>query len=134
MEIANTLDFGRHFNAINGDQEAPRRVRGQLELRARQATRSPSAAIFLTTTSGSFTIPFDPAYAVFPNLSAFLGVAPFAGPFAVMFGFSQAPDGTRPPAPPGFTGPANLPVFNAQTHPDNAAQSLRAVRAGSVAR
>ncbi|HTS49044.1 MAG TPA: TonB-dependent receptor, partial [Bryobacteraceae bacterium] len=122
LEIANTLDFGRHFNAINADQEARVEFADSLSY-VRGGHTFTFGGDFSYDHIGFFYDPFDPAYAVFPNLNAFLGVAPFAGPFAVTFGFSQAPDGTRPPAPPGFTGPANLPIFNAQTHPDNASQS-----------
>ncbi|HUJ50605.1 MAG TPA: TonB-dependent receptor [Bryobacteraceae bacterium] len=122
LEIANTLDFGRHFNAINADQEARVEFADSLSY-VRGSHTFTFGGDFSYDHIGFFYDPFDPAYAVFPNLSAFLGIAPFAGPFAVTFGFSEAPDGTRPPAPPGFAGPANLPIFNAQTHPDNASQS-----------
>ncbi len=122
LEIANTLDIGRHFNAINADQEARVEFADSLSY-VRGSHTFTFGGDFSYDHIGFFYDPFDPAYAVFPNLSAFLGVAPFAGPFAVTFGFSEGADGTRPPAPPGFTGPANLPIFNAQTHPDNASQS-----------
>ncbi|HYL37349.1 MAG TPA: TonB-dependent receptor, partial [Bryobacteraceae bacterium] len=122
LEIANTLDMGRHFNAINGDGEA----RVEIGDSVSDVTGSHTISV-----GGDFSYdhiefnydPFDPAYAVFPNLNAFLGAAPFGGPFAVVFGFSEGAEGTRPAAPAGFTGPANLPVFNRQTHPDNAAES-----------
>lgn len=122
LEIANTLDMGRHFNAINGDQEARVELADSLSY-ARGGHTFAFGADFSYDHIGFFYDPFDPAYAVFPNLAAFLGTPPFAGPFAVVFGFSEAPDGTRPPAPPGFTGPANIPAFNSQLHPDNAASS-----------
>ena len=122
IEIANTLDFGRHFNAINADQEARVEFADSLSY-VRGGHTFTFGGDFSYDHIGFFYDPFDPAYAVFPNLSGFLGVAPFAGPFAVTFGFSEGADGTRPAAPPGFTGPANLPIFNAQTHPDNASQS-----------
>ena len=122
LEIANTLDMGRHFNAINGDQEARVEFADNLSY-VRGSHTFVFGADFSYDHIGFFYDPFDPAYAVFPNLSAFLGTAPFTGPFAVTFGFSEGPDGTRPPAPPGFTGPANIPIFNSELHPDNAAES-----------
>ena len=122
LEIANTLDMGRHFNAINGDQEARAEFADNLSY-VRGSHTFAFGADFSYDHIAFFYDPFDPAYAVFPNLSAFLGTAPFASPFAVVFGFSEGPDGTRPPAPSGFTGPANIPVFNQQLHPDNAAYS-----------
>ena len=120
LQIANTLDLGRHFNAINADQEARFQAGDSLSLVRGSHTIS-FGGDFSYDHIDFFYDPFDPAYAVFPNLSAFLGTAPFAGPFAVVFGFSEAADGTRPAAPPGFKGPANLPIYNQQTHPDNAA-------------
>src|SRR5579883_694647 len=122
LQIANTLDIGRHFNAINADQEARAELADSLSY-VRGTHTLTLGGDFSYDHIGFFYDPFDPAYAVFPNLNAFLGVAPFASPFAVVFGFSEAADGTRPPAPAGFGGPANLPIFNAQTHPDNAAES-----------
>ncbi|HEX6894202.1 MAG TPA: hypothetical protein VF146_02960, partial [Bryobacteraceae bacterium] len=122
LQIANTLDFGRHFNGINADQEARVELGDSLSY-VRGSHTLAFGGDFSYDHIGFSYDPFDPAYAVFPNLSAFLGVAPFASPFAVVFGFSEASDGTRPPVPAGFSGPANLPIFNAQTHPDNAAES-----------
>jgi hypothetical protein len=52
----------------------------------------------------------DPAFAVFPNLNAFLGRPPFAGTFPVVFSYRVGPDGTRPPAPVGFSRSANQGV------------------------
>jgi len=122
LEIANTLDFGRHFNAINADQESRVEIGDSLSLV--RGTHSMSfGGGFSYDHIAFFYDPFDPGYAVFPNLSAFLGTAPFTSPFAVVFGFSVAPDGSRPPAPPGFSGPANIPAYNQQTHPDNLATS-----------
>lgn len=122
LEIANTLDMGRHFNAINGVQETRLEFGDSLSYVHGSHTFA-FGGDFSYDHIGFFYDPFDPAYAVFPNLSGFLGTAPFRGPFAVVFGFSEAPDGTRPPAPSGFSGPANIPVFNQQLHPDNTAQS-----------
>jgi hypothetical protein len=122
LQIANTLDLGRHFNAINGDQETRVEIGDNLSYVWRTHTISLGGGFSYDHIS-FFYDPFDPAYTVFPNLNAFLGIAPFPGPFAVVFGFTIAPDGTRPPAPAGFTAPANLPAFNQQTHPDNAANS-----------
>jgi len=122
LEIANTLDMGRHFNAINGDQEARVELGDNLSWIRGNHTFA-FGGDFSYDHIAFFYDPFDPAYAVFPNLSAFLGTAPFAAPFAVVFGFSEGPDGTRPPAPANFSGPTNIPVYNAQLHPDNAAYS-----------
>jgi hypothetical protein len=48
----------------------------------------------------------DPAFAIFPNLNAFLGKPPFGPtPFAVVFAYRVGPDGARPPAPKGFNRP-----------------------------
>jgi hypothetical protein len=53
----------------------------------------------------------DPAFAVFPNLNAFLGEPPFGpAPFAVVFAYRVGPDGARPSAPKGFNRPANQGV------------------------
>ncbi len=123
LEIANTLDMGRHFNAVDGYKEfrfeagdAMTWVRGNHMIRA-GGDVSPTSDHF-------FYDPFDPAYIVFPNLSAFLGTAPFTAPFIVTFGFSEAPDGTRPAAPSGFTAPANLPAYNSYVHTSNAQTSV----------
>ena len=123
LEIANTLDMGRHFNAINGDQEARAELGDSLSY-VRGSHIFAFGGDFSYDHIGFFYDPFDPAYAVFPNLSAFLGTAPFAAPFAVVFGFSEAPDGTRPAAPAGFAGPANIPAFNPTLHPGNAVHSF----------
>jgi hypothetical protein len=123
LEIANTLDMGRHFNAINGDQEARFQAGDSVSL-ARGSHTFGFGGDFSYDHIGFFYDPFDPAYAVFPNLSAFLGTAPFASPFAVVFGFSEAPDGTRPAAPAGFSGPANIPAYSSTLHPSNVAQSV----------
>jgi hypothetical protein len=122
LQIANTLDMGRHFNAVNGDRETRVELGDSLSYVLGSHTIS-IGGDFSYDHIAFYYDPFDPAYAVFPNLSAFLGTAPFASPFAVVFGFSQAADGTRPAAPAGFSGPANIPVFNQQTHPGNAAES-----------
>lgn len=123
LQIANTLDLGRHFNAVGGYTEfrfeagdALAWVRGNHTFRA-GGNVSPAHDDF-------FYDPFDPAYIVFPNLNAFLGAAPFASPLVVTFGFSVAPDGTRPPAPPGWASPANLPAYNSFVHPSNAQTSV----------
>ncbi len=123
LQIANTLDMGRHFNAINGDRETRVEIGDSLSAAAGTHTFSVGGG-FSYDRIAFFYDPFDPAYAVFPNLNAFLGAAPFPGPFAVVFGFAQGADGTRPPAPAGFSAPANLPIFNSQTHPDSAASSF----------
>jgi hypothetical protein len=53
----------------------------------------------------------DSATVIFPNLDAFLGRPPFGPtPFAVVFAYTVGPDGTRPPAPANFSGPANQRV------------------------
>lgn len=116
LQIANTLDMGRHFNAINGDQETRVEIGDSLSAVLGAHTFSFGGTLSYDHI-GFFYDPFDPAYAVFPNLNTFLGT------FAVVFGFAQGADGTRPPAPAGFTAPANLPVFNQQVHPDNTAES-----------
>ena len=123
LQIANTLDMGRHFNAVGGYTEfrfeasdAITWARGNHLIRAGGAV-SPASDQF-------FYDPFDPAYIVFPNLNAFLGVAPFPSVLVVTFGFSVAPDGTRPSAPPGWTGPANLPAYNSYVHQSNAQTSV----------
>jgi carboxypeptidase family protein/TonB-dependent receptor-like protein len=122
LQIANTLDLGRHFNAINADQETRLEIGDSLSLVRGNHAMSFGGG-FSYDHIAFFYDPFDPAYAVFPNLSALLGTAPFAAPFAVVFGFSIAPDGARPPAPRRFVAPANIPAYNQQTHPDNVATS-----------
>ncbi|HEV2689358.1 MAG TPA: TonB-dependent receptor, partial [Bryobacteraceae bacterium] len=120
LQIANTLDMGRHFNAINGDREARVEIGDNLSYARGKHTFTLGGDLSYDHINFAYD-PFDPAYAVFPNLNGFLGKPPFPGPFAVVFGFAEGPDGTRPPAPQGFTGPANIPIFNQQVHPDNAA-------------
>jgi TonB dependent receptor-like, beta-barrel len=122
LQIANTLDMGRHFNAINGDDETRVEIGDNLSAVRGSHTYSIGGDFSYDHIAFAYD-PFDPAYAVFPNLNAFLGTAPFPGPFAVVFGFAQGADGARPPAPAAFTAPANLPVFSQQIHPDNSAES-----------
>lgn len=119
LQIANTLDLGRHFNAVNAARETRFEAGDSLSVSKGAHTFRFGGGIS-TTSDHFFYDPFDPAYAVFPNLNAFLGKAPFPSPFfAVTFGFTEAADGTRPAAPKGFTGPANLPVFDQTTRPSN---------------
>ncbi len=55
LQIANTLDMGRHFNAINGDQEARVEIGDSLSAVV-GCIPCRSAEIFLTTISTSSTI------------------------------------------------------------------------------
>ncbi|HYL77952.1 MAG TPA: TonB-dependent receptor [Bryobacteraceae bacterium] len=119
LQIANTLDLGRHFNAVNAARETRFEAADSLSLAMGRHTIRLGGDIS-TARDHFFYDPFDPAYAVFPNLNAFLGKAPFGSPFfAVTFGFAEGADGTRPAAPKGFTGPANLPTFDRVVRPSN---------------
>ncbi|MBZ5602293.1 MAG: TonB-dependent receptor [Acidobacteriia bacterium] len=116
LSIANTLDMGRHFNAIDGFNESRFEIaEGITWIRGAHTFR---AGGNITRTGDDFFYdPFDPAYAVFPNLNAFLGVAPFNGPFAVTFGFTVLPDGTHPSDPKGFTSLPGMTAFEQQIRP-----------------
>lgn len=118
LQIANTLDMGRHFNAVNGYQE--RRFQVVDNLSYAKGSHTLSFGGGLSNAHDRFYYdPFDPSYSVFPNLNAFSGKPPFPGPFAVVFGFAIAPDGTRPAALKDFSAPANIPAYNARVHPEN---------------
>lgn len=119
LSISNTLDMGRHFNAINGDHETRVELSDGVSMVRRGGHTVSIGGAFSYDRIAFFYDPFDPAYAVFPNLSSFLAPTPFA----VVFGFSQAADGTRPAAPAAFAGPANIPVFNSNLHPETNAFS-----------
>lgn len=119
LSIANTLDIGRHFNAIDGFGES-RFETGEAMTWVRRAHTFRAGANFTRTGDDFFYDPFDPAYAVFPNLNAFLGLAPFSGPFAVTFGFTVLPDGTHPAAPKGFTSLPGLTAFGSRIRPQTA--------------
>ncbi|MBX9603108.1 MAG: TonB-dependent receptor [Bryobacteraceae bacterium] len=110
LQISNTLDMGRHFNAIERARERRFDFSDTLSwTRGRHVIR---AGGVVSHTSDTFTYnPFDPGYAIFPNLNAFLGRGFGATPFAVVFGYVAGANGERPPALPGFPGPANLPAF-----------------------
>src|SRR5579871_514507 len=118
VQIANTLDMGRHFNAVNGAQEFRFEAADSLSYTlGRHLLRFGGT---ISTTKDAFSYdPYDPAYIVFPNLAGFLGQRPFTGPFVVTFGFVEGPDGTRPAAPKGWTMPANEPIFDNYTHRTN---------------
>lgn len=125
LEIANTLDMGRHFNAIDGYSEfrfeasdAMTWVKGTHMIRV-GADVSPVSEHF-------YYDPFDPAYIVFPNLNGFLGLAPFNAPYVVTFGYSEMPNGNRPNAPAGFTSQANLPAYNSYVHQSSALTTVGA--------
>ena len=115
LQIANTLDMGRHFNAIDGYNEfrleagdAVTWVRGAHMIRA-GVNVSPVSEHF-------YYDPFDPAYIVFPNLNGFLGLAPFNASYIVTFGYAEMPNGNRPNAPAGFATQANVPGFGSYVH------------------
>lgn len=111
LQIANTLDMGRHFNAIDGSAERRIDVANTITYTRGAHTLRAGGSIYHTR-DRFFYNPFDPAFVIFPNLNAFLGRPPFPPfPFAVVFGYSLAPDGTRPPAPPDFSSSANLPAY-----------------------
>jgi Carboxypeptidase regulatory-like domain/TonB dependent receptor len=123
LQIANTLDLGRHFNAIDGYSEfrfemsdAVTWVKGGHTFRFGGEV-SPVLEHF-------YYDPFDPAYIVFPNLNAFVGLPPFNAPFVVTFGFSETPNGSRPSAPVGFAGPADVPAFNSYVHQSSSLTSV----------
>jgi hypothetical protein len=110
LQISNTLDMGRHFNAIERARERRFDFSDTVSwTRGRHVIRGGGIVSY---TSDTFTYnPFDPGYAIFPNLNAFLGRGFGGTPFAVVFGYVTGPSGERPPATPGFPGPANLPAF-----------------------
>ena len=125
LQIANTLDMGRHFNAIDGYNEfrfeasdAVTWVKGTHMFRVGGVV-SPVSEHF-------YYDPFDPAYIVFPNLNGFLGLAPFNAPYIVTFGFSEMPNGNRPNAPAGFTSQANFNAYNSYIHQSTALTSVGA--------
>jgi len=118
LQIANTLDMGRNFNAVNGASEFRFQAGdGVSYVKGNHTFRF--GGDISTAQDQFFYDPYDPAYIVFPNLAAFLGQAPFKGPFIVTFGFTVAPDGTRPAAPKNWAAPANLPAFNNFVHQTN---------------
>src|SRR5579872_1791667 len=119
LSIANTLDLGRHFNAIDGFNESRFEIaQGITWVHGAHTIRL--GGDFTRTGDDFFYDPFDPAYAVFPNLNAFLGLPPFNGPFAVTFGFTVKPDGTHPPNPKGFTSLPGMTAFDQYIHPQTA--------------
>ena len=125
LQIANTLDMGRHFNAIDGYNEfrfeasdAVTWVKGTHMFRVGGVV-SPVSEHF-------YYDPFDPAYIVFPNLNGFLGLAPFNAPYIVTFGFSEMPNGNRPNAPAGFTSQANFTAYSSYIHQSTALTSVGA--------
>jgi hypothetical protein len=116
LSIANTLDIGRHFNAIDGFNESRFEIaEGLTWVRGAHTIRA--GGDFSRTGDDFFYDPFDPAYAVFPNLNGFLGIAPFPGPFAVTFGFTVLPNGTHPNAPAGFTSLPGMTAFAQHIRP-----------------
>ena len=125
LSIANTLDIGRHFNAIDGFNESRVEVaEGITWVRGSHMFRA--GGNFTRTGDDFFYDPFDPAYAVFPNLNAFLGIAPFSGPFAVTFGFTVLPDGSHPSDPKGFASLPGLTAFSQHIRPQTAQQHFGA--------
>jgi len=116
LQIPYTLDMGRHINATDGSSE--RRYEFGDTLSYTRGTHNLSfGGKLYHLRLGLFLNSGDPGIAIFPNLDAFFGRPPFPPlPFVVTFGFTTAADGTRPPAPAGFTRSANLPVFEALLH------------------
>jgi outer membrane receptor protein involved in Fe transport len=115
IQIPYTLDLGRHTNASDATREM-RFEFGDTLSYTRGAHNWKFGGKFYHLRFNIFLDAGDPGFGLFPNLDAFLGRPPFPPfPFAVIFGFAQAPDGARPPAPLGFTRSANLPAFAALT-------------------
>src|SRR5262249_45744153 len=112
LQIPNTLDMGRHVNAVDGTREM--RFEGGDTLSYLHGSHTTKVGGTFYHLRQDFRLDVaDPALALFPNLDAFFGKPPFPPfPFAVLFQFVIGPDGSRPAAPQGFKTSANLPAFD----------------------
>ena len=128
LQIPNTLDMGRHVNAVDATQET--RYEAGDTVSYLSGTHNVRFGGNLYHLRQNFVLDAsDPALVLFPNLDAFLGKPPFPPfPFPVLFDFVVGPNGERPPAPLGFTKSANFPLFDAYARYRNGLARLCAFR------
>ena len=111
LEIPNTLDMGRAFNAPDRTHERRFEFSDTLGYAKGSHNWKVGGSLYRVRDKLSLDAA-DPAYFLFPTLDAFFGKFPGVPfPFAVLSISNVGPDGARPPAPRGFGSPANLPAL-----------------------